>query len=283
MNQVEIERGVRVARRRVPASGMVAARRIGAAGASLGFTAAGLALLLALWWVLATITGKDLPGPVPALRQLWALVSDPFYDNGPNDKGIGLQLAASLQRVFTGFALGSLIAIPVGILMGANSVVRRVTDPIVQVLRPVSPLAWFPIGLAAFKAAGTATIFVIVITSLWPTIINTAFGVGSVPQDHKNVARVFRFGPWRYLMRVLLPYSFPHIITGLRLSMGIAWMVIVAAEMLSGGTGIGFFVWDSWNALSLPKVMSAILLIGGVGLVLDRGFYLIARRFEHAA
>jgi nitrate/nitrite transport system permease protein len=280
VNQVEIERGIRATPRRNVAFGPVL-RGLRGAGVSAGFTAAGLALLLVLWWVPATIAGKDLPGPAPALRQLWTLVSNPFYDNGPNDKGIGLQLAASLGRVFTGFLLGSLIAIPVGVMMGANSVVRRVTDPIVQVLRPVSPLAWFPIGLAAFKAAGTATTFVIVITSLWPTIINTAFGVASVPQDHKNVARVFRFGPWRYLTRVLLPHSLPHIITGLRLSMGIAWMVIVAAEMLSGGTGIGFFVWDSWNALNLTNVMSAILLIGGVGLVLDRGFYLLARHFEH--
>jgi nitrate/nitrite transport system permease protein len=281
MNQVEIER-VSFPRRRSPVPAAALVRGLRGTGVSAGFTAAGLALLLALWWVLAMVAGKDLPGPAPALRQLWTLVNNPFYDNGPNDKGIGLQLAASLGRVFTGFALGSLIAIPVGVMMGANSVVRRVTDPIVQVLRPVSPLAWFPIGLAAFKASDTATTFVIVITSLWPTIINTAFGVASVPQDHKNVARVFRFGPWRYLTRVLLPHSLPHIITGLRLSMGIAWMVIVAAEMLSGGTGIGFFVWDSWNALSLTNVMSAILLIGGVGLVLDRGFYLLARHFEHA-
>jgi nitrate/nitrite transport system permease protein len=281
MNQVEIERDARIVRPRARTGGTAALRRLGAAVGGLCYAVAGLALLLALWWALAALAGEGLLGPVPALRALRVLVSDPFYDNGPNDKGIALQLAASLRRVFTGFAIGSLIAIPVGVLIGASGVARRLTDPIVQVLRPVSPLAWFPIGLAAFKAAAPATTFVIVITSLWPTMINTAFGVAAVPQDHKDVARVFRFGPWRYLTRVLLPYSLPHIITGLRLSMGIAWMVIVAAEMLSGGTGIGFFVWDAWNALSLPNMMAAILLIGGVGLLLDRGFYLLGRRFDH--
>jgi nitrate/nitrite transport system permease protein len=281
MSSFEAERIGAVRPRRTPSIAAMS-RRGWSVAVSLGYTAGGLALLLALWAILARLVGKDLPGPAPALDQLWTLVRDPFYDNGPNDKGIGLQLAASLQRVFIGFGLGTLIAVPVGVLMGANSIIRRVTDPVVQVLRPVSPLAWFPIGLAAFQSAGSATVFVIAITSLWPTVINTAFGVGSVANDHKNVARVFKFSPWKYLVRVLLPHSLPHIVTGLRLSMGIAWMVIVAAEMLSGGTGIGFFVWDSWNALSLEKVMSAILLIGGVGLVLDRIFYVIGRRLDYS-
>jgi nitrate/nitrite transport system permease protein len=250
-------------------------------GVGVAYTAGGLALLLAIWQALATLAGNDLPGPMPALKEFGELLSHPFYDNGPNDKGIGLQLAASLQRVFSGFLLGSAVAIPLGVLIGASGPIRRLADPIVQILRPVSPLAWFPIGLAAFQSAGSATLFVIFITSLWPTMINTAFGVGSIPQDHKNVARVFRFTPWKYFSSVLLPHSLPYIVTGLRLSMGIAWMVIVAAEMLSGGTGIGFFVWDSWNALSLTKVMAAILLIGGVGLLLDRGFDLIARRLSY--
>jgi nitrate/nitrite transport system permease protein len=150
------------------------------------------------------------------------------------------------------------------------------------VLRPVSPLAWFPIGLAAFKSAQTATIFVLFMTSLWPTLINTAFGVMSLPEDHRNVARVFEFSRWKYVTRVLLPFSLPHILTGLRLSMGVAWMVIVAAEMLAGGIGVGFFVWDSWNALSLERVLSAILLIGVVGLLLDRAFDWIGQRFAYA-
>ena len=240
--------------------------------------AGAVAILLALWLAAAALAGKDLPGPAPTLRVFWDLVTNPFHDYGPNDKGIGLQLASSLQRVFAGFLLGALVAIPLGFLMGASPLWQRLLNPLVQVFRPVSPLAWFPIGLAALHSAPTATVFVIFITSLWPTAINTAFGVSTLPEDHKNVARVFRFSRWKYLTRVLIPYSLPHVLTGLRLSMGIAWMVIVAAEMLAGGTGIGFFIWDSWNALSVERVISALLVIGLVGLVLDRGIDVLARR-----
>ena len=248
----------------------------------LAYTVAGLGLLLALWQVAALIAGRDLPGPAAGLSVLGKLLSNPLYDKGPNDKGIALQFASSLGRVFTGFGLGSLVAVPLGFLMGASASGRRLLYPIVQILRPVSPLAWFPIGLAAFKSASTATIFVIFITSLWPTLINTAFGVMSLPEDHRNVARVFEFSRWKYVTRVLLPFSLPHVLTGLRLSMGVAWMVIVAAEMLAGGVGIGFFVWDSWNALSLERVTSAILLIGVVGLALDRAFDWLGQRFAYA-
>lgn len=242
-----------------------------------------VAILLAIWLVAAAIAGKDLPGPLATMRVFWDMVTNPFYDRGPNDKGIALQLASSLQRVFLGFGLGALVAIPLGFLMGASPLWNRVLNPIVQVLRPVSPLAWFPIGLAALHSAPTATVFVIFITSLWPTAINTAFGVASLPEDHKNVARVFRFSRWKYLTKVLLPYSLPYVLTGLRLSMGIAWMVIVAAEMLAGGTGIGFFIWDSWNALSVERVIAALLIIGAVGLVLDRGIDELARRTSYAS
>ncbi|MSQ15312.1 MAG: nitrate ABC transporter, permease protein [Dehalococcoidia bacterium] len=244
-----------------------------------------IALLAAFWALVSALSKNGLPGPLATAHVFWELVREPFYNNGPNDKGIGLQLILSLQRVFTGFALGSLVAIPLGVLLGSSPMARRILDPIVQIMRPVSPLAWFPIGLAVFKAAGSATIFMIFITSLWPTVINTAFGVASIPETCKNVAMVFRFSRWRYLTRVLLPYSLPHIFTGLRLSMGVAWLVIVAGEMLSGGTGIGFFVWDSWNALSLERVMSAVLIIGLVGLLLDRGFAYVAQRlsYEEAA
>jgi nitrate/nitrite transport system permease protein len=251
--------------------------------ATAAYAAAGVALLLLLWQVASMVAGKDLPGPAQGLAVLWKLVSNPVYDKGPNDKGIALQFLSSLGRVFTGFGLGSLVAVPLGFLMGASAPGRRLLYPIVQILRPVSPLAWFPIGLAAFKSAGTATIFVIFITSLWPTLINTAFGVMSLPEDHRNVARVFEFSRWKYVTRVLLPYSLPHVLTGLRLSMGVAWMVIVAAEMLAGGMGIGFFVWDSWNALSLERVISAILLIGLVGLALDRAFDWVGQRFAYGS
>ena len=242
---------------------------------------AGFSVLLVFWGLVSSFSKGALPGPLATLQVLWQLVSHPFYDNGPNDKGIGIQLFSSIVRVFIGFGLGSLVAIPMGVLIGANEVCKKLFYPLVQLLRPVSPLAWFPIGLAVFKHAGEATIFVIFITSLWPTLINTSFGVASVPEDHRNVARAFGFSKAKYLTKILIPFSLPHILTGLRLSIGVAWLVIVAGEMLSGGIGIGFFVWDSWNALSLERVMSAIILIGVVGLLLDRGFDLIAKKFSY--
>ena len=241
----------------------------------------GAALILGAIWQLASLYQGDLPGPAATMGTFWGLVSDPFYDNGPNDKGIGFQLAASLKRVFIGFGLASAAAIPLGILIGANRTVRRFSDPIVQVLRPVSPLAWFPIGLVALQSAPQAAIFVVFICSLWPTVLNTAYGVSTIPESHRRVAKVFNFGQWKYLTKVVLPHSLPHIFNGLRLSMGIAWLVIVAAEMLSGGTGIGFYVWDSWNALNLEQVLSAILIIGIVGLLLDRVFAMAAAHYAY--
>ena len=249
---------------------------------SISYNVLGFVALLVAWHFVSLITKGELPGPLATSVVFWELISDPFYDYGPNDKGIALQLLSSLIRVFTGFLLGSLIAIPVGLLMGANAFCRKVFYPIVQILKPVSPLAWFPIGLVAFQSASDATIFIIVITSLWPTLINTAFGVASIPDDHKNVSKAFGFSKWKYLSKVLIPYSLPHIITGLRLSIGVAWLVIVAGEMLSGGMGIGFFVWDSWNALSLEKVISAILIIGLVGLLLDRGFAYVEKKVTYS-
>ena len=243
----------------------------------------GFAVLLGLWHAISLITKGELPTPFATLSVLYDMVRDPFYDYGPNDKGIALQLGSSLLRVFTGFMIGSLLAIPAGIFMGASSIGRKIFYPIVQLLKPVSPLAWFPIGLVAFQSASHATIFIIVITSLWPTLINTAFGVSSIPQDHKNVAKAFGFSTWKYITKILVPYSLPHIITGLRLSIGVAWLVIVAGEMLSGGMGIGFFVWDSWNALSLEKVISAILIIGIVGLILDKGFSVLQKKVTFSA
>lgn len=250
---------------------------------SIGYNLAGFGILLLLWYGVSIITAGELPTPIATLTVLIELVKDPFYDYGPNDKGIALQLFSSLGRVFLGFFLGSLVAIPIGLVMGANAFCRKLFYPIVQILKPVSPLAWFPIGLVAFQSASHATIFIIFITSLWPTLINTAFGVASIPDDHKNVAKAFGFSKWKYLTKVLLPFSLPHIITGLRLSISVAWLVIVAGEMLSGGMGIGFFVWDSWNALSLEKVISAILIIGIVGLLLDRVFSVIEKKVSYSS
>jgi nitrate/nitrite transport system permease protein len=250
---------------------------------SLFFAAIGLIAFGGFWSILSAYTQNALPGPVATLTVLKEMLSDPFYDYGPNDKGIGLQLFNSIKTVLSGFLLGSLVAIPLGILMGASTICKQIFYPIVQLLKPVSPLAWFPIGLVVFKDTGMATIFIVFITSLWSTLINTSFGVASIPQDHKNVAKAFGFSKMRYLTKILIPYSLPHIITGLRLSISVAWLVIVAGEMLSGGAGIGFFVWDSWNALSLEKVISAILIIGIVGLLFDRIFTFIENKVAYKA
>jgi nitrate/nitrite transport system permease protein len=239
---------------------------------SLLLAGVGLFVFGGFWSLLSYYTKGALPDPKATLTVLYEMIRNPFYDYGPNDKGIGLQLFSSIKTVLMGFLLGSLIAIPIGILMGASTICKQIFYPIVQLLKPVSPLAWFPIGLVVFKDTGMATIFIVFITSLWSTLINTSFGVASIPQDHKNVAKAFGFSKMRYLTKILIPYSLPHIITGLRLSISVAWLVIVAGEMLSGGAGIGFFVWDSWNALSLEKVISAIIIIGTVGLLFDKLF-----------
>jgi nitrate/nitrite transport system permease protein len=231
-----------------------------------------IALLFGMWELVAIATKGEIPGAIKTLKVFGDMLKNPFYDNGPNDKGIGIQLMSSIGRVFLGFLFGSLLAIPLGILMGSSTIGMRLINPIVQILRPVSPLAWFPLGLLAFKSAPSATVFVIFITSLWPTLVNTAFGVSSIPQDFINVGRAYGFSRIKYITKILLPFALPHIITGLRLSIGVAWMVIVAGEMLSGGLGIGFFVWDSWNGGNLEKILCAILLIGIVGLLLDRAF-----------
>ncbi len=257
----------------------VARRRPLAGSASVvGWALVGVAVVVGLWQ-LAAWRSPDLPSPAEAFRQLWTLVSDPFYDNGPNDKGIGRQLAISLQRVFTGFVMAAAVGVPLGMLIGASRRAWLAVNPVVQVLRPVSPLAWFPILLTMTRDAGKAAVFVIFVTSLWPIVINTAAGVAAVPRDHRNVARVFRFGRMAYVRHVLLPDALPSIITGLRLSMGIGWMVIIAAEMLSGGSGVGFFVWNAYNASNLPAVAAAIVLVGAIGLVLDSLFLRLGRRF----
>lgn len=256
-------------------------RRISKILRSIFLTLAGIGALLLFWETVSRIGGRELPGPSATLTVLFEMLADPFYDRGPNDKGIILQLWYSIKRVFLGFGLGSLLAIPLGIMMGANRYIYQTIDPIVQILKPVSPLAWFPIGLVVFKNSEEASIFIIFITSLWATVINTAFGVGSIPDDHKNVSKVFGFSMARYVSKILIPYALPHIITGLRLSLGVAWLVIVAGEMLSGSTGIGFFVWDSWNALSLERVISAILIIGVMGFLFDRIFTIIAKSLTY--
>jgi nitrate/nitrite transport system permease protein len=210
---------------------------------------------------------------LPTLAQMgevtWQHLTHPFYDNGPNDKGIGIQLAYSLARVLSGFALAALVAIPAGFVIGMSPLLRRALDPFIQVLKPISPLAWMPLALYTIKDAATSSIFVIFICSLWPMLINTAFGVASVRREWLNVAHTLEVSPVRKAFRVVLPAAAPTIMTGMRISMGIAWLVIVAAEMLVGGLGIGYFVWNEWNNLSLANVIFAILVIGFVGMLLD--------------
>ena len=231
----------------------------------------------------ARMMGKDVgdgapaaSGGFPTLAQMgataWHHLSDPFYDNGPNDKGIGIQLAYSIARVLAGFFMAAAVAIPLGFVIGNSRVFYQALDPYVQLLKPISPLAWMPLALYTIKDSSVSGIFVIFICSLWPMLLNTAFGVASVRRDWLNVARTLEVDPVRKAFQVILPAAAPTILTGMRISMGIAWLVIVAAEMLVGGTGIGYFVWNEWNNLSLTNVIFAVLLIGVVGMLLDLMF-----------
>jgi nitrate/nitrite transport system permease protein len=199
-------------------------------------------------------------------------LADPFYDKGPNDKGIGIQLAHSLGRVALGFFLAVLVALPVGFMIGMSPLMRKAFDPFIQVLKPISPLAWMPLALYTLKDSEVSGIFVIFICSVWPMLINTAFGVAAVKREWLNVASTLEVQPLRKAFLVILPAAAPTIVTGMRISMGIAWLVIVAAEMLVGGTGVGYFVWNEWNNLSLVNVIFAVLVIGVVGMLLDLAF-----------
>jgi len=225
----------------------------------------------------ATGQKSALPGPSDVGAQIWSHLKNPVYDNGPNDKGIGIQLAYSLVRVLTGYLLAALVAIPVGFLIGMSPTVYKALDPFIQVLKPVSPLAWMPLALFTLKDSSVSAIFVIFICSLWPMLINTAFGVASVRREWLNVARTLEVGPIRKALKVILPAAAPTIMTGMRISIGIAWLVIVAAEMLVGGTGIGYFVWNEWNNLSISNIVCGILAIGLVGMALDRGLERLSR------
>ena len=223
--------------------------------------------------------GKSaMPGPLDIGAKLIEHLRKPFYDNGPNDKGLGLQLLFSLGRVALGYGLAILVAIPLGFVIGMFPVIYRALDPFIQVMKPVSPLAWMPLALYTIKDSSLSAIFVIFICSLWPMLINTAFGVAGVRREWLNVARTLEVSSWRQALTVILPAAAPTIVTGMRISIGIAWLVIVAAEMLVGGTGIGYFVWNEWNNLSIANVIVAILLIGLVGMVLDLALARIQRR-----
>jgi nitrate/nitrite transport system permease protein len=222
-------------------------------------------------------TSSGLPSLPQMGAAIWKHVSNPFYDNGPNDKGVGIQVGYSIGRVLLGFLLAAAVAIPLGFVIGMSPLLFRALNPFIQVLKPISPLAWMPLALYTIKDSTISSIFVIFICSIWPMLINTAHGVASVRRDWLNVARTLEVGPLRTAFRVVLPAAAPTILTGMRISMGIAWLVIVAAEMLVGGTGIGYFVWNEWNNLSLTNVIFAILMIGVVGMLLDLVFGLLTR------
>jgi len=241
----------------------------------LGFT-----IFVCAWAAVAKFGGR-IPGPVAVWNAAVVIFSDPFYVKGPNDQGIGWNVLSSLKRVGIGFGLAALVGIPLGFMIGRFRFLSDMAAPMIAILRPVSPLAWLPIGLLLFKAANPAAIYAIFICSLWPMIVNTAVGVRQIPQDYLNVARVLNLSEWKVFTTILFPAVLPYMITGVRLSIGVAWLVIVAAEMLTGGVGIGFWVWDEWNNLKVEHIIIAIFTIGIVGLLLEQALVLLAKRFSY--
>jgi nitrate/nitrite transport system permease protein len=233
-------------------------------------TAIALAIFLFIWQALCSGENASLPGPLKVVQDTWDLIINPFYQGEGTDKGLFWQLAASLQRVAVGYTLSAIVGIFLGIVVGVSVFMFRALDPIFQVLRTIPPLAWLPIALAGLKEAQPSAIFVIFITAIWPIIINTAVGVQNIPQDYNNVAKVLQLSKTDYFFKVLLPATVPYIFTGLKIAVGLSWLAIVAAEMLTGGVGIGFFIWDAYNSGSISEVILAILYVGLVGLVLDK-------------
>ena len=230
--------------------------------------------LLLLFWELGArmkLFAKGMPTASLTIKELWYWVTHPFYDNGPNDLGIGWNLLVSLRRVAIGYSLASVIAVPLGILVGISKIAFKAFNPYFQLLKPVSPLAWLPLGLYIFRDSEMTGIFIITIASIWPTLTNTAFGVANVDPDYLDVSKTLGASRWRTIFKVIIPAALPNIISGLRISMGISWLVIVAAEMLLG-TGLGYFIWNEWNNLYIPNILVAIFIIGIVGIILDQIF-----------
>jgi nitrate/nitrite transport system permease protein len=241
----------------------------------------GLGLLLGVWALITISTKSSIPSPLETFRQAIEIFSHPFYRKGPNDQGIGWNVLMSLERVALGFGLAALVGIPAGFMIGRFTFLSRMFNPLISLLRPVSPLAWLPIGLMVFKGANPAAIWTIFICSIWPMIINTAVGVQRVPSDYMNVARVLNLSEWKIVTKILFPSVLPYMLTGVRLAVGTAWLVIVAAEMLTGGVGIGFWVWDEWNNLNVKNIIIAIFMIGIVGLILEYVLIKLATAFTY--
>ncbi|MDP9891834.1 nitrate/nitrite transport system permease protein [Variovorax boronicumulans] len=240
---------------------------------------AGFGLLLLIWELVAMKSTTGFPTPLATWQQALTVFSDPFYSKGPNDQGVGWNVLSSLQRVALGFGLAALVGIPAGFAIGRFEFLARMFNPLISLMRPVSPLAWLPIGLLVFKGANPAAIWTIFICSIWPMVINTAVGVQRVPSDYMNVAKVLNLSEWKILTKILFPAVLPYMLTGVRLAVGTAWLVIVAAEMLTGGVGIGFWVWDEWNNLNVANIIIAIFVIGIVGLVLEFALIKLATAF----
>ena len=236
-----------------------------------------IGFLLLLWQLLCGHEGSSLPPPSKVLKDTWELIRDPFFDNGGTDVGLFWQILASLKRVGIGFSLAAVCGIALGVLVGQSTFAYRGLDPIFQVLRTVPPLAWLPISLAAFKDSNPSAIFVIFITAIWPIILNTAVGVRQIPEDYRNIARALRLNGFEYFFKIVLPASVPYMFTGLRIGVGLSWLAIVAAEMLVGGVGIGFFIWDGWNSSLLSEIILALIYVGIIGFFLDRLIGFIGR------
>jgi nitrate/nitrite transport system permease protein len=238
-----------------------------------------MAFLVAIWGLVSFGSTNNFPSPKETFIQAIQVFSDPFYSNGPNDQGLGWNILSSLKRVAMGFGLAAVIGIPFGFMIGRFEFLSNMFNPLISLLRPVSPLAWLPIGLLVFKGANPAAIWTIFICSIWPMVINTAVGVQRVPQDYMNVARVLNLSEWKIVTKILFPAVLPYMLTGVRLAVGTAWLVIVAAEMLTGGVGIGFWVWDEWNNLNVKNIIIAIFVIGLVGLILEYALIKLATAF----
>jgi nitrate/nitrite transport system permease protein len=268
-----VKQAAEVVRLKAPKTGGAMARlsaKLSAAAARVIPPLVMMALLLAVWELLCSKPTATLPAPTKIWREAYDLIVDPFFIAGPQDVGLGWRVLTSLQRVMVGYGLAGVIGIALGTLIGQSVWAMRGLDPIFQVLRTISPLAWLPISLAAFRDSQPSAIFVIFITSVWPIIINTAVGIRNIPEDYRNVARVLRLNQFEFFTRIMIPSAAPYIFTGLRIGIGLSWLAIVAAEMLTGGRGIGFFIWDAWNSSRLSDIVVSLVYIGMIGFLLDR-------------
>lgn len=237
-----------------------------------------IGLLVLVWQLLGSRPGAALPPPSKVVQDTWELIVSPFYDHGGNDVGLAWQLLASLKRVAYGYSLAVLVGVSLGVLVGQSTWALRGLDPLFQVLRTVPPLAWLPISLAGFRDGHPSAIFVIFITSIWPIIINTSIGIRNIPEDYRNVAKVIRLNGFEYFGKIMLPAAAPFIFSGLRIGVGLSWLAIIAAEMLIGGVGIGFFIWDAWNSSRISDIILALVYVGLVGYALDRIVAFIGRK-----